>query len=197
MSSNGLSRRRKSRGEGINDYQGSVCDENGKLIKAFETWYSMLQRCYDKSYKEKTPTYKDCVVCEAWKSASAFKEWHDKHYVEGWCLDKDILVKGNKEYAPDKCCFVPNEVNVLFVKANALRKDLPIGVRKNGRYIYAEMFQYNKGVYLGTFATIEQAFQAYKVAKEAHIKEVADKWKEQLEPRVYEAMYNYKVEITD
>jgi len=26
---------------------------------------------------------------------------------------------------------------------------------------------------------------------------VADKWKNQIDPRVYEAMYNYKVEITD
>ena len=197
MSSNGLLRRHKSHGVGINDYQGSVYDENGKLIAAFKTWYGMLQRCYDKSYKEKMPTYKDCVVCEAWKSASAFKEWHDEHYVEGWHLDKDILVKGNKEYGPSTCCFVPNEINILFVKANALRKDLPIGVRKRGNCIYAELFKYNKRVYLGTFATTEQAFQAYKVAKEAYIKEVADKWKDQLEPRVYEAMYNYKVEITD
>lgn len=67
----------------------------------------------------------------------------------------------------------------------------------NGECIYAEMFKYNKGVYLGNFDTIEKAFQAYKVAKEAYIKEVADKWKDKIEPRVYEAMYNYKVEITD
>lgn len=116
MSSNGLLRRRKSYGVGINDYQGSVYDENGKLIKAFETWYGMLKRCYDKAHQG--PTYKDCTVCEEWKSASSFKEWHDKHYVEGWCLDKDILVKGNKEYAPNKCCFVPIVGLIVYIVAS-------------------------------------------------------------------------------
>ena len=46
-------------------------------------------------------------------------------------------------------------------------------------------------------STPEEAFQAYKVAKEAWIKEVADKWKDKLDPKVYKAMYEYQVEITD
>ena len=43
----------------------------------------------------------------------------------------------------------------------------------------------------------EEAFLAYKQAKELHIKEVANKWKDQIDPRVYEALMNYTVEITD
>ena len=54
-----------------------------------------------------------------------------------------------------------------------------------------------KKVFLGYYATPEEAFQAYKEAKETWIKELADRWKDKLDPRVYEAMYNYKVEITD
>ena len=54
-----------------------------------------------------------------------------------------------------------------------------------------------KGTYLSAYNTSEEAFQAYKIAKEEYIKEVADKWKEQIDPKVYQAMYNYKVEITD
>ena len=42
---------------------------------------------------------------------------------------------------------------------------------------------------------MEEAFDAYKTAKEAYIKEVADKWRDLIDPRVYKAMYNYKVEI--
>ena len=52
-------------------------------------------------------------------------------------------------------------------------------------------------VNLGSFKTPEEAFKAYKNAKEAWIKHVADKWKDKLEPRVYQALYNYQVEITD
>ena len=36
-----------------------------------------------------------------------------------------------------------------------------------------------------------------KIEKEKNIKNVADKWEKQLEPNVYEALYNYKIEITD
>ena len=52
------------------------------------------------------------------------------------CLDKDILYKGNKEYAPDKCIFVPERINKLFLKNDADRGDLPIGVtyHKNKKY---------------------------------------------------------------
>ena len=29
------------------------------------------------------------------------------------CLDKDILVQGNKVYSPNTCIFVTNDINVL------------------------------------------------------------------------------------
>lgn len=47
----------------------------------------------------------------------------------GWALDKDILVKGNKIYSPETCCFVPQEINNLFTKRKSCRGTLPIGVK--------------------------------------------------------------------
>lgn len=55
----------------------------------------------------------------------------------------------------------------------------------------------NKNKNIGSFNTPEEAFEAYKTAKEKQIKEVADKWKPLIKPKVYQAIYNYKVEITD
>ena len=43
-------------------------------------------------------------------------------------LDKDILIKGNKEYNPNTCCFVDIRLNSLFTKDNAMRGKYPIGV---------------------------------------------------------------------
>ena len=48
---------------------------------------------------------------------------------------------------------------------------------------------------LGRFDTPEEAFQAYKQVKESYIKEVAEKWKGDIDPRVYEALMNWTVEI--
>ena len=36
-----------------------------------------------------------------------------------------------------------------------------------------------------------------KYSPENHIREVADEWKEKLDPRVYNALYNHIIEITD
>ena len=61
----------------------------------------------------------------------------------------------------------------------------------------ARISKFNHLTTIGNFNTIEEAFQAYKTTKEEYIKEVADKWKHVIDLKVYEAMYNYKVEITD
>ena len=50
---------------------------------------------------------------------------------------------------------------------------------------------------MGFYCTPEEAFYAYKQAKEDYIKEVANKWKDQIDPRVYEALMNWTIEITD
>ena len=118
--------------------------------------------------------------------------------MNGWELDKDILIKGNKIYSPETCAFVPAEINGIFTKTNSKRGVYPIGVslHKEGRF-QAKVLKNKKQAYIGLFDTPEEAFQAYKKAKEEYIKEVADKWKDKIDPRVYEAMYNYQVEITD
>lgn len=186
-------------GVGINDFSLPIRASKTK-IKSYIVWLSMLDRCYNEKTHIKYPTYKDCTVCEEWKRFSSFKEWFDEHYREGWHLDKDILVKGNKIYSPETCCFVPFAINKLFTKSKASRGEYPIGVSYH-RKKYDACLNTKNGAKnrrtIGSFNTPEEAFQAYKNAKEKWIKEIADRWKDQLEPRVYKAMYEYQVEITD
>jgi len=139
-------------------------------------------------------------VCEEWRNFQNFAKWFEKNYkneiMEKWQLDKDILVKRNKVYSPETCAFVPREINCLFTKTTKVRGNLPIGVTKEYNKFRAQSCS-NKKRYLGTFTTPEEAFQSYKKSKEIYIKEIADKWKGLISEQVYEAMYNYKVEIND
>ena len=167
---------------------------------AYIHWTNVLVRCCDESYKEKKPTYKDCTICEEWKLFSNFKKWFDENYVEGYALDKDILVKGNKVYSPYTCCFVPMGLNSLLTKRDNHRGDYPIGVLKpkRGRFI-AEFTKNKKRCIVGRYDTPEEAFYAYKEAKEKHIKDVAQEYfnKGLIAENVYQALLNYEIEITD
>lgn len=50
---------------------------------------------------------------------------------------------------------------------------------------------------LGTYDTPEEAFYAYKPVKEAYIKSLAEKWKDQIDPRVYDALVKWEINIDD
>ena len=177
---------------------------NGKNTISYIYWQKMLQRCYDTKYHEKHTTYKDCIVCDEWLYYKNFREWFDNNYyeIEGqrMNLDKDILVKGNKVYSPDTCVFVSQNINKLFLKHDSNRGKHPIGVsyyKSKDKYMSQISLGGNKHKNLGYYNTPEEAFNSYKIAKENYIKEIADKYKDSIPNKLYEAMYNYKVEIAD
>ena len=177
-------------------------DGNGKPTKCYIAWVSMLERCYDSKYQEKKPTYRGCMVCPEWHNFQVFAEWYCENYYEvgneKMNLDKDILKKGNKIYSPDTCIFVPQFINTLFVKHDKARGNFPIGVSKHRNKFQAQLSKGNgKQIHLGIYTTPEQAFLAYKKAKEEYIKEVANEYKQKIQHELYQALMNYKVEIDD
>ena len=184
-------------------YPSRSKDSTRSSMKHYEMWSGMLERCYSKRFLNIRSTYVDCIVSDNFKSYTYFYEWCEKQVGfnnDRWCLDKDVLIKGNKLYSEDTCVFIPNEINVLFTKTNSLRGKYQIGVHfcKTKKKFVAQINR-NKGQqdYLGQFDSAEYAFLAYKVAKEDFIKEVAENWKGVVDNRVYNALMNYEVEITD
>ena len=184
---------------GIGDFKSK--DENGKTTKCYEKWHSMHQRCYDSKLHKKQPTYENCTVCQLWNNYQEFAKWDNDNYYEvgneRMVLDKDILCKGNKVYSPENCVYVPQFINTLFVKSDKIRGDYYIGVTKNGNNFEARLNKDNETIHLGTYPTPEEAFLVYKQAKEDYIKEVAEEYKDKIDPRAYEALMNYEVDIND
>ena len=176
---------------------------NGVLTKEYMLWCSMLKRCYSDTCKKKQPTYEGCEVSDNFLHYEYFYEWCHKQIGfgnEGWQLDKDLLTKGNKIYSESTCIFIPREINQLLVKSTASRGKYLIGVcwDKTKKAFKASVNK-NKGKqeYLGLFNTEIEAFNVYKQAKEAFVKEQANKWKSQIDPRAYNALMNYEVNIND
>lgn len=111
-------------------------------------------------------------------------------------LDKDILIKGNKIYSPNTCIFVPQKINSLFTKRNSVRGEYPIGVTYSKKNHKFEPQVQGRG-WLGYYDTPEESFEVYKKNKEKRIKEIADEYKNKIPIKLYDALYDYKVEITD
>lgn len=182
-------------------------DYSFKDRKVFKIWNAMLKRAYCEKHLKTHPSYKGVEVCEEWFDFQNFAGWcyKEKFYDavdnggRSYNLDKDLLVKGSKVYSPDVCCFVPQDINKIIVSRNKLRGKYPVGVShlKQNRKFSAALNKYAKSTYLGSFDTPEEAFQAYKKAKEAHIKDVANEWKDRIDERVYQALLNYEVHIDD
>ena len=102
------------------------------LEPVYNVWRTLLGRVCTEKHREQFPAYADCEVCEEWLNFQNFATWFYKHYYEIpgelMCLDKDILIKGNRIYSPETCIFVPSRINTLFVKSDKVRGNLPIGV---------------------------------------------------------------------
>ena len=177
--------------------------EGDVLTKEYMLWYNMLRRCYSDNSKKKNPTYEGCEVSNKFKSYEYFYEWCHNQIgfgVDGFELDKDLLVKGNKVYSEDSCIFIPKNINLLLTKCEASRGKHLIGVSwSNTNNAFVAMVRKNKGKseYLGYFKTELEAFNAYKKAKENYLKEQANKYKSQIDLRAYNALMNYEVNIND
>lgn len=196
---------------------GDMVDGSGINRRAYKCWQDMLERVYYKN-GDKNPTYRDVIVEEQFHCFSYFLEkiWNnlikENEFPEDMslALDKDILLKGNKVYGENRVILVPQEINNMFTKNDKRRGNLPIGVRLSGR----KNKPYSSSVSTCTkdangriiikqkrFETVEEAFLWYKLEKENVLKNKAIEYEARgyitKESRLYNALMNYRVEITD
>ena len=174
---------------------------NGKKCPVYDMWYRIIERCYSKKLHDRCPTYTDCYVSDDFKDYSKWREWYDKYPYkqDDWQLDKDLLAKGNKIYSSETCVFLPHIINSTLTKSNKTRGEYLIGVyfgTHNNKF-KSYLSKRGKKMWLGSFNTELEAFNTYKQSKESYIKELAEEYKDMLDPRAYSALQNYVVDIDD
>ena len=181
---------------------GYIGEIKGAVSKnySYKIWYHMIGRCYNKKDKHYC-NYggNGVIVCEEWKNYSNFKDWFDLNVYtindDILCIDKDILIKGNKIYSPETCILIPSRLNKIVENAKKIRGEYKLGVsyhKKIQKYIAS-----SNNNYIGCYKTENEAFVAYKTYKEQYIKKIADEYKDKIPQKLYEALYNWKIEEDD
>lgn len=109
------------------------------------------------------------TVCEDWQLHSNFARWWLDTHVEGWYIDKDWLVAGNKEYHPNKCVWVTQKINCLMNDGST--NGLPKGVCVDRKYYRAQckVNGFREGT---TFSTAHDAHRAWQLLKIQEINNV-------------------------
>jgi hypothetical protein len=173
-------------GEGI--YR---CSKDSKLTVVYVIWNSMLSRCYCEKYQTKKPSYIGCTVHEEWHNFQVFAEWFYSYpkYFKGCELDKDILVKGNKVYSAETCCLVPKEINSFFVNVS---ENSGVHYNKGSGKFVSRVSVGGKRNFIGSFDCKVEALKAYKKAKEAEAKILAEYWKGKIDVLVYNKLMKWE-----
>lgn len=111
---------------GVGGYKTS---DNGKNNEAYLSWQRMLGRCYDKNYIH-SHLYSDCTVCNEWHNFQNFAKWYYDNYPSDggkYHLDKDVKIKGNREYSESACLFLPADENIAAAREKSFSAVSPDG----------------------------------------------------------------------
>lgn len=191
-------RRSSLYGKGINDapYMTSY-SEGGVLYICpfFLRWKEMFTRCYSKRWLKTHPTYQGCEVSPEWHSFMAFRAWMETQQWVGKQLDKDLLSLDKKIYSPQTCLFVSRQVNSLFNKREFAQGSLPLGIYpRKGKFEVGCSMGEGKRVWIGVYATVGEAIDAYISAKRKAVSIVLQKEKD---PRTVKAVMTYMDFLAD
>ena len=147
--------------------------DSGKPTSVYSRWHGMLWRCYSEKGKESTPTYKGCTVCASWHNFQNYAMWYYNNIKEGYELDKDLLVKGNKTYSPETCIGLPAEINTFLTDRPGRLK---VYTRDGGKSFltYVSNPYTKKMDYFGTYSEKVHAELVFDVVKYVHAKSLAD-----------------------
>lgn len=173
---------------------GTTCS----MTKEYMLWGNVLRRCYSPLFHSKHPSYSDCEMSDNFLKFQYFAEWCNNQVGfgnEGWQLDKDILVTGSRLYSEDTCVFVPRRINNVFVFSKNPKDNSHIGVYPlvSGRGYVAKYSNNDKTINIGSYLTHQEAVAAYKCAKEAYVKSLAEEYKDLLDLRVYNRLQQWEM----
>lgn len=175
-------------GVGINDapyYTSLLVDGVTQYCPYYMRWKKMLATCYSVSQGSGSLR----TVCDEWHSLMRFRRWMEKQSWEGKELIHWLKVPGATIYSPATCLFVTRKVRSLFPARERRSNGRPFGVvEKGGRYLASCSTSGNRRGYVGSYATMSEAVEAYLSTKKVEVVSVASSQKD---PAVNKSIIGY------
>lgn len=175
-----------------------AASENKSPTREYTIWIGMIQRCYDEKTQSKYPTYIGVTVCNEWHNFQSFAAWLKAQRNwgrEGFHIDKDLTVAGSKVYSPSTCALVPSPVNRSITACDSARGDFPVGVvfKKRDSRFYAQMNVDGVMRHIGSYASADEAFSAYKAKKKDSLRQLAEKYKKDISETIYKNLCSWEI----
>lgn len=178
-------------GVGVNDlpytvgiYEQVDGKNKQKLCPFYNRWKDVLTRTHPDYTRKSGNNYLGSSVHESWLYASNFKAWMETQNWKGLHLDKDILVKGNKQYGPNTCAFVPAWLNTCLSVNNGNNNGLAFGVQIDKRVKKEKSKKFRSDVnllngkreFLGQFHTEKEAHAVWQLARARELEKYISKY---------------------
>jgi hypothetical protein len=170
--------------------------------KSGSVWTRMRDRCFVGGYQQrKHARYAGCYMSDDFWDFQKFVRWfqQQKGYEQGgYHLDKDLLVRGNKCYSSETCCYIPAMLNMFLVNQHSSKSNHMIGAHYHTRLSkWGSSLSVNGEIkFLGYFESELDAHREYVVEKELEAKRWANRLingEFPVEDKVIEALLNWKV----
>ena len=177
-------------GFGVNDSVGII---KGSEPKEYRLWRDMVARCYSIKKIFRNKSYENCTISSDFARYSDFASWCQDQVgfgMDNYHLDKDILSTCGKIYSKDTCCFIPRELNSLYISIQHWKQGEIKHSFCKGVYV-CRITMFGKSFYLGSFKTVGEADLAYSLAKMGYIKDVCLKYEGSVDPRVIEKLKTF------
>lgn len=167
----------------------------GTEINKYGSWSGMLYRCYNKKFKEKYPSYRECYSVDSWHCYQTYADFYENcpYREPGWHLDKDLLVPGNKIYGPETCVYLPPSINnKLFYSPIRNQYGLrgvwyDVGCSKWRAIVSSTI---DKRTIIGYFDSKEEANATALSVEAEYFRAVAEEWEGRLDPRAIQGLLN-------
>jgi hypothetical protein len=155
-------------------------------------WYGIKNRCYGGRHK----SYTGCSMSENFLDFQFFARWCNNQIgwnEDGWHLDKDFLVEGNKVYSEDTCLFVPRVINNIFsdTPENSSGLTGAVWISHSNKY-QARCSEFGKQYSYGLYPTAEEAHNVWVEKKNEYVQKVSEMYKGRVRDEVYHRLVNFK-----